>query len=419
MRQLVKAKYIIINSHRVIDNGAILVDNGKIVEIYDNEVNIEDVEVLDFNNSVIMAGFINLHCHLQFTLLDKSKLSNIKTFSGWIIELIKQYNLLLEHQKTASFKEGLKQSLLSGCTCICNLGKETEFIEILEKSGLSAFYFLEMFSNDVKSSEQVFKDFLDVYFKLKEKNLNNVKIGVSPHSIYNTHIELWRLLTDFSNENNILLQSHLAESIDEEKWVIGKPSEIDKIHEFVGWKKSTPILKADSSVDYLIKQNFSRNFNENIIFAHLNQAHDNELVELNNHHVNIAHCPRSNNILHGKTLNLKQLFDKSLFTYRVGLGTDSLFSNHDLSIFNEAKYAKTLYNFDFWQTYKLLTENPSKILKQENKMGSLDIGKQADFVIFKLEDNENYIQIFEKKSPDHVFLKGRKVVDSGVLSIDI
>ena len=391
-----------------------MAENGKIKNITENNDYPLSDEILDFGNSVIMPGFINIHCHLQFTNLDKSRLTENPEFGDWIIELINQYSSLSPLEKTKSFKDGLKQVILSGTTCLCNIAREPEFTEILKNCGINCINFAEMFSNSGETGRSEFEQFK------KTVNASEIgTVGASPHSIYNTDKTLWNELFAYCKDNDILVQTHLAESTDETLWVNNKSSSIDKIHCFAGWDKKTPEIESLSPVEYVFNLNIPQILKNNLILAHLNQATPDDLKKTDNLGVNIAHCPRSNRILHKKTLDLKKIMDSGLFKHRIGLGTDSLFSNYDLSVFNEAKYALKLNNLDFWQFFELLTDNPSKILKIDNKIGSLAIEKQADFVIFNLNDDENYTNILDKNAPDFVFLKGVKVVENGVLIIDI
>lgn len=413
MKQLFKAKYIILNSRRILKDGAILVENGKIKNIIENsDIPIYD-EVLDFGNSVLMPGFMNIHCHLQFTNLNKTLLAENIEFSDWIIELIEQYASFSQEEKIKSFKDGLKQALLSGTTCICNIAREPEFIEILENCGINYVNFIEMFSNSEETSTTAFNQFKETLNALK------TAIGASPHSIYNTDKTLWDRVTKFCNDNNILVQTHLAESIDETLWANNKTSSIDKIHNFAGWDKTAPAVTSENPVEYIFNLNIPQTLKNNLILAHLNQADFKSFEKLDSFGVNIAHCPRSNKILHGKTLDLKKIITSKLFNNKIGLGTDSLFSNEDLSVFNEAKYACKLNDLDFWTFFELLTVNPSKILKIDNKTGSLEIEKQADFVIFNLNQNENYTDIINKETPNYIYIKGVKAAENGVITIDI
>ncbi len=63
----------------------------------------------------------------------------------------------------------------------------------------------------------------------------------------------------------------------------------------------------------------------------------------------------------------------------------------------------------------MLTINAAKILRLDNKTGSLEKGKEADFLVFNLGNNESYQDIINKDRPDHVFIKGKQLVKDGEL----
>lgn len=402
-----KAKWILPSKEKVIENGAVLVENGKIVEIL-NESRLEDfndIQITDFKNAVITPGFINLHTHLQFTDLMKDFRESGNNFIQWIIELINQYNKWDYSQKINSVRNGMEESILSGTTCIAQISKE-DFSEIFTNSAIKTYLFLETFSNSEETSIVEFK-------RLKEKinsiQLNDslIGLGLSPHSIYNVHPVLWGEIANFSRENNVLVQTHLAESKSEIDWLRQGYSDIDLLHKAVGWDKITPFKTGLGPVKYLEELGILNTLGKNLILAHLNQLDDESFKKLAGYDINIAHCPRSNVLLHNKTLNLlsvKELTDK------IGIGTDSKASNYDLSLINEIKFIKNNTGLGSLKLLDMLTLNTAKILKIDDKIGSLEKGKEADFLTFNLDDNEFYEDFIKKEKPDYVYINGNQIV---------
>jgi imidazolonepropionase-like amidohydrolase len=58
----------------------------------------------------------------------------------------------------------------------------------------------------------------------------------------------------------------------------------------------------------------------------------------------------------------------------------------------------------------MLTINSAKMLKLDHKIGCLKNGRDADFLVFQLEDDEYYTDIFNKKCPYRVYIKGKAVI---------
>ena len=419
MQKIYKAKWILPGNEKIIQNGAILVENGKILEVFNRDEleNISCNEITDYGNAVITSGFINLHTHLQFTDLQKPQNNLNRNFSGWILELIKQYASLTPEQKINSLKNGLKEAVLSGTTCVAQISREEEFLDVFNSAEIKSYIFLETFSNCEESSFAEFKKLKEKFKRMEQNKALNVNLGVSPHSVYNVHPVLWKKISDFACSNNILVHTHLAESLDEMDWLKNGFSNIDLIHKFVGWQKVSPFETGLNPVQYLKKLDILRPLGKNLIAAHLNQLEGDSIYEFAEYGANIALCPRSNlflsaNAHHRSTLEGLEACECGLAT---GLGTDSKFSNYDLNILNEAKYIKS--GFNLLKLLDMLTINSAKILKLDHKIGSLEKGKDVDFLVFKLEQDESYLDLLDKERPDEVYISGNQVVDNFNLSM--
>lgn len=415
MQQLFKARWILPANGKIIENGAFLVENGKIIRVFLNNdsENLDNYEIVDYENAVITPGFINLHTHLQFSDLEKD-LVKLKSadFSEWIITLMKNYSKLSAEQKITSFNNGLKEAILSGTTCVCQISREKEFFEILNKSNIKAYYFIEAFSCDEKSSSDAFEQIKSSFGEMRKILTNSTYLGLSPHSFYNCHVDLWEKIFKFAYENEILVQSHFAESVEELLWIEHGFSQVDEIHKFVGWDKIYPFKTGLNPLEYLKELKFIDKYKNNVIFAHVNQLDNNSFQYLiKEFNVNIAHCPRSNIYLHNKTIDVGFLNDKNL-SDKVGLGTDSKFSNFDLSMLNEARYLFKNSVLNLLEILDLMTINPAKILKLNDVTGSIEEGKDADFLVFKLEEEEDYSGFIQKSAPDDVYVKGNPVVQN-------
>lgn len=400
-----KAKWILQSAERVIENGILAVDNGIITAVYrENEIN-QISGIVDLGNAAITPGFINLHCHLQYTDLKKNESIKQNKFSEWVIDLIKKYITLTEEQKKQSVINGANEALLSGTTTLAQIAKDDFSIDFYKELPLRKYLFFETFANTTESSHQQFnelKEKLNLYQNYAD---NYTFFGISPHSVYNVHPELWKLISKYSLENNVLVHTHLAESIDEMKWTRGENSDIDEIHKLVGWDSYNHWLTANNPVEYLDKIGV---LNSNLTTAHLNQLNQKDFKLLAENNVKIAYCPKSNLFLHGKTLNIEEVLEIIPFE-NVGVGTDSKFSSQSLNLLDEARFIKSNTRLGLLKIIDMLTINAAKILRLEHLTGSLDKSKFADFLVFKLEDNQTYLDILSKDKPDIVFIEGKQI----------
>jgi 5-methylthioadenosine/S-adenosylhomocysteine deaminase len=408
MFRVFKAKWILPANNKKIEDGLLIVENGKIVNIiensYKNRQNILNnaCEIIDCGNAVITPGFINLHAHLQYSDLKKS--NKEQSFAEWIKSLMVQYALWGTKRKQNSVINGAKESLLSGTTSIAQLSGEYEFVEVYNQLDIKTYIFLETFANSEDSSEVEFKNLTEKYNKIIQNKNSNVQVGLSPHSVYTVHPHLWKNIADYSFHNNILVHTHLAESLAEIEWLNTGHSELDNLYRLLHKNPITPYKIGLNPVDYLKEFNI---INENLIAAHMIQLNKDLMETLFDLGGKLAHCPRSNILLHGKTIDISEYSNR---INSIGIGSDSKYSNYDLNLLNEAKFIKFSSNLDLFNLLNMLTINAAKILKIDNKTGSLEKGKDADFLVFQLQENQTYQNLFDLDRPNDVYIKGKPVV---------
>jgi len=408
MFRVFKAKWILPADDKVIKDGFLILENGKIFDIVEGtDIRKQNIfnnasEIVDYGNAVITPGFINLHTHLQYTDLKKNQKE--QNFPEWIKSLMLQYFLWSKKKKINSVLNGVKEAILSGTTCVAQLSGEPEFLETFNKLDLKTYIFLETFANTEESSETEFKKLIQKYNYIDQNKNENVFVGFSPHSVYTVHPFLWKKIVELSAKNDILIHTHLAESNAEMEWLKNGHSEIDALYKLIRWNPLIPYKTGLNPVEYLKEFGV---LNENLIAAHMIQLDKSLMEEIFSYGVKLAYCPRSNMLLHGKTIDISEYKE---YTDSIGIGTDSKYSNYDLSILNEVKFVKFSSNLDLFQLLNMLTINAAKILKIDDKTGSLKKGRYADFLVFRLNNNESYLNLFDKNKPDDVYIKGKPVV---------
>lgn len=203
----------------------------------------------------------------------------------------------------------------------------------------------------------------------------------------------------------------LGESQDEIDWLNHGFSDVDLLNEFSGRKKFEPAETNISPAQYLDKLGL---LSKQLLVSYGNYLSKEDLELLEKNKVSLAYCPRISDSLHNKKLDFKTVL--KYFNKRFGFGVNSLAFNKDLSLLNELKYINN-GTLDVVEALKYLTIIPAKILKLNSTIGSLEADKDADFNIFKLEENENYRAILNKEKPDIVYINGTRIVKNGKLCI--
>ena len=433
MAKAYKAKWIIPSDGNIYEDCALIVDEGKVQEIIkQKDLNPDDYSHLkDFSNSVITAGFVNLHNHLQYTDLQvnkkrdlRAKLKHLytifkkhyflagiskKSFIYRLANLLSQYFCMTRDEKIASFKKGLELSLLNGTTAVVQLSKESKYFDLLNETPIKTYLFFELFSDSQDTSKAEFRAIKKKIDKLQNQKSQTTYIGIAPHSVCCVHKRLFRILVRYCKKHNILMTLRLGESQDELDWLHHGFSDVDLLNEFTGHKKFEPALTGLSPAQYL---NELGALSKQLLVSYGNFLSESDLELLKQNKVALAYCPRISDNLHNKKLD----FDKVLqyFPNRFGFGVNSLAFNCDLSLLNELKYVNK-GQLDVVEALKYLTIIPAKILRLNNTIGSLEVDKDADFNVFELEQNETYKDVLNKQRPQHVYIQGKRVVKRGEL----
>jgi len=120
----------------------------------------------------------------------------------------------------------------------------------------------------------------------------------------------------------------------------------------------------------------------------------------------VVYCPRTHSAFGHEPHPYQGMLNDGVI---VALGTDSLASNPDLSVWNEARF---LFHqgVEPQRVLEMLTINGAKALGLGEQFGTLDIGKRADVVCLPACDDSRsvYQSMFEgHAAPELVFRNGR------------
>ena len=170
------------------------------------------------------------------------------------------------------------------------------------------------------------------------------------------------------------------------------------------------------------------------IFAHGVELSPEDIRRLAQSQTAIAHNPISNLKLASGIAPITMLQQAGV---TVGLATDSVASNNNLDLFEEAKYAALLQKmhqedasvFDVQTALRLMTIEGAKALRLDDQIGSLEVGKQADFIVINprekvhLQPTQHMLShlVYAVRGSDiqDVYIGGECVVQDGkVLTLD-
>jgi cytosine/adenosine deaminase-related metal-dependent hydrolase len=105
----------------------------------------------------------------------------------------------------------------------------------------------------------------------------------------------------------------------------------------------------------------------------------------------IIHCPRSHEYFGHSPFQLERLRELG---FNICLGTDSLASNADLSLFREMRQLQRNFpTVSPEEILRMVTVNPARALRQENELGKIGRGSQADFIAVPFSGGDVFEEI--------------------------
>jgi cytosine/adenosine deaminase-related metal-dependent hydrolase len=347
--------------------------------------------VINASGTVIIPGLVNCHHHLYQTLTRSIGTAQGLSLFDWLTTLYPIWGQMDAESVYVSAKLGLVELMLSGATTVAdhlylypNDAKIDDEIRAAEELGVRFHPTRGSMSlgqsqgglppDEVcENEEDILVDCLRVIETFHDPApLSMLRIGLAPCSPFSVTGDLMKktaaLARDYPAVN---LHTHLAETVDEDR--------------FCQQQFGMQPLEYMQSLGWT---------GDDVWFAHMVHQNPDEIATLAETRTGVCHCPSSNMILASGIAPIREMCDADV---RVGLGVDGSASNDGNHLLGEARQAMLLQRvgwpgfesnagrFSAREALELATLGGSSVLAR-NDIGSLEPGKAADLVAFRVDD---------------------------------
>lgn len=387
------------NENIVIENKDILIENGKIVKI---ERNIQDNadKVIDAQNHIVMPGLINTHAHIPMSIFRETtegcKLYEWLNDKIWPIE----DKLTREDIYWASMLSYIEM-ISTGTTCVNDQYFMPEQIrEAAVNTGVRAVItrpIVDM-GGDLQTRINEFREL----YESRDENNALITYSVAPHSLYTCSDKALEACTSLAKEYNLPIHVHFLESIDE----------IEDIKN----KHGRPAIQ-------VLRDYFK---DVHTILAHCVKLTDEDIEVLKTMDCGIAHNPISNLRLGCKIADTTKYLKQGL---NVALGTDGQGSGSNMDMFEAMRVAclaqggihENEERITAKDAVKMATINGAKLLQLDNKIGSIEVGKDADIILVNIEEKLDNITMLPNlnKIANLVYNTSGRSVDTTIVKGNI
>ncbi len=411
-------KFIVTANERdeIIKEKAVHIRDGIIVDFVSEEkLNNYSCEIIRKENLILIPGFIQTHVHLCQTLF--RGLADDLELLDWLQQRIFPYeNSHSRKSLRASAKLGIHELVTSGTTTLLDMGTmrhQDVIFEELISSGIRAIAgkcmidMNDLYPSFKEDTEDSLKESYDLAKEFHGKENGRIKYGFAPRFVLSCTEKLLKETTDMLLDfQGSLYHTHSSEN----------KNEIETVRQLTGKEN----IEYFNSIGVL---------GDRTVLAHGIHVNEQEISLLKETETRISHCPSSNLKLGSGIADIPRYLNEGI---SVSLGADGAPCNNNLSMFTEMRLSsliqKPIYNptvMDAKTVFKLATIEGAKALHLEDEIGSIEIGKKADFVLLDLdksnqsvfitEDNiySNIVYSASSENVRDVFIEGKHVVSDG------
>jgi 5-methylthioadenosine/S-adenosylhomocysteine deaminase len=385
-------------------NGYVLTDEGEILDIGAMASLPSDIlydKCIDAKGAILLPGMVNTHTHIgmiPFRSLGDDYPDRLRRF---LFPL--ENDCMNEMLAYTSGKYAIAEMQLSGVTTFFDMyyfeQQLAEAAEEMHSRGILAETVIDTVTVDVPEPMgglQYAQRFLP-----KWQGNRRIQASVAPHAPYSNTIEVLQQADALSRKYNVPWMMHVSEmDFEMEKYRIEH--------------NQTPI-------EFLEEIGV---LSPRLVAAHCIHLSDHDIAVLKKYDVKVAHCIGANTKSAKGVARVRDLLAAGV---TVGLGTDGPSSGNTLDLFSQmrlfANFHKTYLQdrsaFPAEEIVKLATIGGANVLGLERQIGSIEAGKQADFILVET-DSVNMFPIFDPYSAlvysanasnvRDVFIAGKQVV---------
>jgi cytosine/adenosine deaminase-related metal-dependent hydrolase len=381
----ISGSYIFTLSSKPLKNGIVVTDHeGIVTDIIDTGGDFVETEGVEHYSGILCPGFINAHCHLELSHL-KGKIAE-KT---QLPEFLRQIFLLRNGEEDFQEMTALQADRFmwkSGIVAVGDIANSSLTLGIKEESPIFYHTFIECFGFVPEKAPRAFEY---AYFISRLYEASKLPASKVPHSPYSVSDDLLKLIVEDARKNDSILSIHHQESLEEDKMFADKSGGLIK-HYRDNLKLDTDFWKpTGESSTFALLENIPK---ENRLLLVHNTFLDEEKLKLISENRSVQNtflvtCPNANLYIEN-CLPDYRLFRDSGFP--VCIGTDSLASNHSLSVLDEMKaIGENFPEITIDELLKWACINGARALGIDGWAGSIEIGKKPGINLITGVDLKN------------------------------
>ncbi|MCI9001621.1 MAG: 8-oxoguanine deaminase [Oscillibacter sp.] len=386
---------------------------------------------IDGTGMLCYPGLVNTHHHLyQVFSRNLPQVQNLELFD-WLTTLYEVWKNANEDTIRLSSLTGMGELMKNGCTTVFDhhyvfpngagdlIGAQWEAAKTLGVRMHFSRGSMDRSKKDgglppdsvVQTVDEIMRDSVDLIQRYHDPSFQSMRrIALAPCSPFSVSAQLLKESALLAREYGVRLHTHLCETLDEERFTLETTGLRPLAYmETLGW------------------------VGPDVWYAHGIHFNTEELQLLADTGTGVCHCPVSNMKLSSGIARVPEMLSLGV---PVGLGVDGSASNDGSNLLEEMRVCFLLHRLNSsdkapsgYDVLKMATMGSARLLDRQREIGSLEVGKCADFFLVdsrRLElagacrDPKSVLATVGLKQPvDYTVINGAVTVEKGRLtSID-
>lgn len=358
---------------KMLDENFVLIvqENGVIEAIVNIDDAGEDVQVLE---GTLCPGFINAHCHLELSHLN-GYIPEKTGLVDFVLQVVQQRHFP-DEEILAAISMAEDSMLQAGIVAVGDISNNTLTIPQKKLHRLHYHHFVEI-SGWNPSIAQIRMEKSLGYFKSFHEIFPN-HTSISPHAPYSVSDALWSEMKPHFTDQIITI--HNQESVAENELFLSGNGDFQRLYRQMQIDNPSFVATGKNSLPSVFHYLEAA---KHVLLVHnsFTEQSDIDLIQSSQTPVSFCLCPNANLYIE-QILPPIDLFIKN--NIALVIGTDSLASNHQLSILDELK---TLHHHFPHLSLSLLlraaTFNGANALGMEKELGSFEKGKRPGVLLLE------------------------------------
>ncbi|MCG2614471.1 amidohydrolase family protein [Terrimonas sp. NA20] len=356
----------------VAENQVLIMDNNGVVEAI---VPATDAgEGVQHFSGVLSPGFINCHCHLELSHM-KGAIAEKTGLINFVYDIIRLRHFSEDEiqDAIALADDEMTRNGIVAVGDICN-----NALTLQQKITSSLYYqnFVEASGFTAVVAEERFQRALQIRQAFSSHSL---PASIVPHAPYSVSEVLWEKIIHL--DGNDLLTIHNQETIPENELFLERKGDFLSFYEKMKIDISGFIASGKTSVQTFLPRFLQE---QQVILVHnvYTSAEDIRVSKTAGMpQLYWCLCPNANLYITGQLPDISLLMRENC---SLVFGTDSLASNHQLSVLQELKTVRTHFpEIPIESLFNWATLNGAKALRIQDRFGSFEKGKTPGVVLCK------------------------------------